>query len=225
MNVHASTSASLSTALNPAAAAATTSNEDEVEAEDISLSIANGVARASELTAEFEKTGDIKHSDEAISLLQALISASAEDDPGRHHLVFHLAFTLFRRVEIQVSSGSKETLLQLHLTLSRALFLFRQAVNTSPPSLDTKIKYCAQIGHTASLWSTVLSSRWPDHQVLELLEQLKMEESAPADPAAEKLTGFVAAVIMASTLSTAFGVTQNSSYREQGREMYRNTLR
>ncbi|RXW24376.1 hypothetical protein EST38_g1467 [Candolleomyces aberdarensis] len=223
----------LSTALNPAAAAATvapTSTADEVETDDNSiegksLSIVDGIARASELTDVFEKTGDIQHSDEAVSLLQSLIDASAEDDSERHHLLFHLALTLCRRVEIQVSSGSKETLLLLHLTLSRALFLLRQAVNTSPPSLDTKIKYCAQIGHTATLWSTVLSSRWPGHQVLELLEQLKLEESVPADPGADKLTGFVSAVIMASTLSTAFGVTQNSSYREQGRDMYRNTLR
>ena len=174
--------------------------------------------------AEFEKTGDIRHTDQAVSILESHLERTPDND--RHYILFTLSLTLCRRVEIQLSKKSTETLLDLHLILTRCVFLLRRAVNLSPPVLDVKIKYLCQLGHTATLWSTTLSSRWPEHDVLELLARLKASnQENVSDPEAEKITGFVSAVIMASTLSTAFGATKNPAYRNEGREMYRRTLR
>jgi hypothetical protein len=182
------------------------------------------VDRANALTAAFEKTGDIQHSNQAVSLLESFLERTSDNDPDRHYLLFNLALTLCHRVEIQVSKQLIETLLELHRTLTRCLFLLRQAVNASPNALDVKIQYLGQLGHTATLWSTLLSSRWSDRDVLALLTQLRVERDAVDDPTTENTAGFVLAVIMASTLSTAFGLTQNPAHRKEGREVYRRTL-
>ncbi|KJA22418.1 hypothetical protein HYPSUDRAFT_67092 [Hypholoma sublateritium FD-334 SS-4] len=181
--------------------------------------------QAKALMAEFEKTGDIRLTNQAVSILQSYLDLERTPDNDRHYILFTLSLTLCRRVEIQLSNQSTETLLDLHLILTRCVFLLRQAVNLSPPAIDVKIKYLCQLGHTATLWSTTLSSRWPDHDVLELLAKLKAEQDDTSDPMAEKITGFVSAVVMASTLSTAFGATKNPEYRNEGRVMYRRTLR
>jgi len=174
------------------------------------------------LTAEFEKTRDTQYSDQAISILESILS---NNDPDQHYLLFNLALTIRRRVEIQVSKKSTETLLDLHLALTRSFSLLRQAINASPASFDVKIQYFAQLGHTATLWSTILSSRWSADDVLALLAQLKAERDARDDRSTYKITGFLSEVLMGSTHSTAFGATQKSVYQNQGREIYRRILR
>ena len=181
--------------------------------------------RATALTAEFEKTHDTQHSDQAISILESILVHTPENDPDRHYILFNLALTICRRVEIQVSKKSTETLLDLHRALTRSFSLVRRAVNASPASFDVKIQYFSQLGHTATLWSTILSSRWTADDVLALLDQLKEDRDAKDDHSTYKITGFLSEVLMASTLSTAFGATQNPVYRNRGREVYRHILR
>jgi len=183
------------------------------------------VDRANALTAEFEKTRDIQHSNQAIFILESFLNRVPDNDPDRHYILFNLALTHCRRVEIQMTEISIETLVDLHRALTRSFFLLWQAVNISPAAFEVKIQYLGQLGHTATLWSTILNSRWPAGDVLALLARLKEERDTPSDPAAEKITGIVAAIVMASTQSTAFGVTQNPVYRKEGREMYRHTLK
>lgn len=208
----------------------------ESTSKDLDHTLANGpaeksqesldsVERATALTAEFEKTGNIENSDEAILILESLLKRTPENHPDRHYILFNGAITLCRRVEIQVSRQSTETLLDLHRALGRCVFLLRQAVNVSPSAFDVKVQYLGQLGHTAALWSTILSSRWPAHDVLALLAQLQAERDAPDASTKDKITGFVSAVIMASTFSTAFGVTQDPTYRSEGREIYRRLLK
>ncbi|KAJ7673486.1 CHAT domain-containing protein [Mycena rosella] len=71
---------------------------------------------------------------------------------------------------------------------------------------------------------TTLSSLWTSQDVRDLLDHLKAERIAEDRPATERITGFVAAVITASTLSTAWGITRDPIYRNEGREVYRHTL-
>ena len=184
----------------------------------------DSVDRAKALTAAFEETDDIQYSDQAISILESLLEPTSGNDPDHHFLLFHLSLTLCRRVEIQLSKKRTETMVDLHRALTRCLFLLRQAVNASPAEFDVKVQYLAQLGHTASLWSTLLSSSWSAPDVLALYAHLQEERNAADDPSVEKTTGFVSAVIMASTLSTAFGLTQLREYRDEGREVYRHTL-
>jgi hypothetical protein len=182
--------------------------------------------KANTLTAEFEKTEDINQSNQAILILESLLEKITPSDPGRHYVLLNLALTLRRRAEIQLSKRPLETLLELHRVLKRCLFLFRKAVSVSPASLDVKIRYLSEIGRTATLWSTLLSSHWSNQPgyVLALLAELREDRDAPYDPSVDKLGGFVFAVIMASTLSTAYGVTKQQAYRTEGREVYRHTL-
>ena len=215
---------SLSTALE------STSNKDldptlASGTEGISPESLDSVERANKLTAAFSRTHDIQHSDQAILVLESLLDRTPNNHPDRHYILYNLALTLSRRVEIQVSEKSTETLLDLHRVLTRVVFLLRQAVSVSPAAFDLKIQYLGQLGHTATLWSTVLSSLWTVDEVLALLAKLKEERDIAEHPTSRRITGFVAEVIMASTLSTAFGVTQDPAYRNEGREVYRHTLR
>lgn len=211
------------------------SNAFESTSDDLNPSLASGtyqpspeslhsVDRASALTATFEKTVDIQYSDQAISTLKSSLKSISDNDPDRHYLLFNLALTHCRRVEIQVSDKGKliETMLDLHLSLKRGLLLLQQAINLSPASSDVKLQYFAQVGHATTLWSTILSTRWSAQNVLALLDHLRTEHD---DPDAEKISGFLSSVIMASALSTAFGVTQNPAYRAEGRGVYRHTLK
>jgi hypothetical protein len=181
------------------------------------------------LTAKFEETGDIKYSDQATSLLESCIPATPgpeKDDPDRHYLLLNLALTLRRRVEIQVSGKPVESLLALHLALTRCLLLLRQAAAVSPSTFNVRTQYLGQLGHTATLWSTTLSSVWSSQEVLALLDHLKAELAVAKDlPPEERITEFVPAVVMASTLSTAWGLTRKTVYRDEGREVYRHTLK
>lgn len=214
--------ASLSTALE-----STSKNLDPTLASgtyESSPASLDSVDHAKILTAAFEETDDIQHSDQAISILESFLERTSENDPDRHFILFHLSLTLCRRVEIQLSKKRTETLVDLHRALTRCLFLLRQAVNVSPATFDVKVQYLAQLGHIASLWSTLLSSSWSAPDVLALCARLQEERNAADDPTVEKTTGFVSAVITASTLSTAFGLTQLQKYRDEGREVYRHTL-
>ncbi|KAJ7117247.1 CHAT domain-containing protein [Mycena crocata] len=204
------TTASLSFALE--------STSNDIAAREVPPGSRTIIEDAQRATAQFEETGDIQHSNNAIRILRSNIE---DTDPTRHHLLYTLALTLRRRVEIQMMSGkSIETLVEMHCTLEECLLLLRQAVSTSPAALDIKIKYLGQLGHTATLWSTILSTQWPNEQVLALLAKLKAERDAT-----QNTIQFFPAVILASTLSTSFGHTKDPVYLEEGREVYRHLLK
>lgn len=188
----------------------------------IPMEFQDSVNRATELTESFDKTNVIQYSNQAVLILESLLNRIGETHPDRHYALFHLALVLCRRVEIQVSRKCIEPLLVLHRILSRCVFLARQAVSITPPGLDTKIEYLGQLGHTVTLWSTALSCCWSEKDVLDLVAEMKADHDTPSE---EKISGFVSAALMASALSTAFGVTQNSKYREEGRAVYRYTLK
>lgn len=208
----------------------------ESTSKDIDTTLASGTYKSSSdsivivdsantLTAKFEKTHDIQHSNQAILILESFLNRLSDNDPDRHYILFNLALTHRRRVEIQMIENSIETLLDQHRTLTRSLFLLRQAVNVSPAAFEIKIQYLGQMGHTATLWSTILSSDCPAGDVLALLAHLKKDPNTADDPIAEKNTGFLSSIIMASAHTTAFGLTQDPVYRKEGREVYRHTLK
>lgn len=181
--------------------------------------------RANRSTAAFEQTGDIQHSNQAVLNLESCLERTFDTDPDRPYLLLNLALTLRRRVEIQVSGNPTESLLDLHRSQVRCLLLLQKAVAVSPAAFDVKIQYLGELGHTGALWSTILSSQWTAQDVLLLLDHLKGEQAAEQQLPGGKLTGFVAAVISASTLSTAWGLTRDPVYRNASRDVYRHTLR
>jgi hypothetical protein len=207
--------ASLSTALESTSTETTFASETH----EIAPSSLDVIERANMSSAEFEDTGDIQHSDHAIRILESLIENTPDNDPNCHHLLFTLALTLRRRVEIQISGKSIEALLDLHRALARCLFLLRQAVDVSPAAFDVKIRYLGQLGHTSTLLSTIIFMHWPDEDLLALLAQLKAERDAT------KTTQFFPAIVMASTLSAIFRITKKPVYLKEGREVYRHLLK
>ncbi|KAJ8079110.1 hypothetical protein PM082_013397 [Marasmius tenuissimus] len=163
----------------------------------------------------FESSHDIGDCNNAISVLETHLNCTSTDATSRHHLLFNLALILCRRVEIQVSKGPIESLVDLDQVLTRSVFLLHEAVAVSP-NLEVKIQYLRQLGRTGSRWSTLLSTSWQAKDVLALV-QTQYERKG-------QLTGIIQAIIRASTLSLAYSVTKEVRYRTEGRQAYRHIL-
>ncbi|KAK7438593.1 hypothetical protein VKT23_017928 [Stygiomarasmius scandens] len=178
-------------------------------------------------TAELIKRAiaDLEYDDKAISALKSRLDDTPTDDPNRHVILFQLAFMLCRRVEADLPNASRPSgsLLRLHHDLILSVLHLREAIDLSSKcTLDVQLPYYCQLGHTATLWSSLLLVNWSSEEIIDLL---KAEQNNTSSPTSEELTGIMHLVIKASILSLAYSKTDELTYRKQGRELYQTILK
>ncbi|KZV68254.1 hypothetical protein PENSPDRAFT_687431 [Peniophora sp. CONT] len=192
----------------------------------------SSIVQAKALMTRYQESNDMACADEATNLLEGCLLKLPVGHPDRYYVLYNLAITLARRVEPQPSRPLRfrESMLSLHYTLSRSLFLLRCAIAESPDNLDIKIRYLGELGRTGTLWTSLFSSGWTPEDVIPLLDALDSPEKAYAVKVADSnieahpVTGIVPAVIMAGTLTSVFSVTKDDFYRQAAHLLYRDIL-